>query len=275
MTVSSATDAPSETDRPITIDDLGERPIRLVTFDLYDTLIELRPRRWERLQGAMARIGIDADAEALMWADLAGEDFFTIENGRWPIRDRSAGEQHEFRLEHLRRWLAAADIVLEADVLERLYHVYRGEFDAHAFGSAYRPFEEVVPALVRLREAGVKRAVISNADADVTELCTRLAFAHEFDAIVTSALVGWEKPDPRTFHAALEHPSIGIAAEDAIHIGDQPKSDVIGAIAVGMRAALIDRYHRHPAADGAVIVPTLLTLSDAVVRHNERLAAGS
>lgn len=262
----------SETSRLITVDDLGARPIRLVTFDLYDTLIELRPRRWERLRGALDRIGISADADALMWADLAGEDYFTIENGRWPIRDRSAEEQHQFRLEHLRRWLAAADTVLEPDVLERLYHVYRGEFDAHAFGGAYRPFEEVVPALVRLREAGVKRALISNADADVTELCTRLAFAHELDAIITSALVGWEKPDPRTFHAALEHPDIQIAAEDAIHIGDQPKSDVIGAIAVGMRAALIDRYHRHREPNGAVIVPTLLTLSDAVVRHNERLA---
>ncbi len=263
----------SQTSRPITLDDLGSRPIRLVTFDLYDTLIELRPRRWERLHGALERVDIESDSDALMWADLAGEDYFTIENGRWPIRDRAPEEQHTFRLEHLRRWLAAADIVLEHDVLERLFHVYRGEFDAHAFGGAYRPFEDVVPALVRLREAGVKRAIISNADADVTELCTRLAFAHDMDAIITSALVGWEKPDPRTFHAALEHPAIQVAAEDAIHIGDQPKSDVIGSIAVGMRAALVDRYHRHTEGNGAVIVPTLLTLSDAVVRHNERLAS--
>ncbi len=264
-----------ETIRPITLDDLGPRPIRLVTFDLYDTLIELRPRRWERLHGALGRVGIEADSDALMWADITGEDYFTIENGRWPIRDRSPEEQHVFRLEHLRRWLAAAGIVPEAEALERLFHVYRGEFDAHAFGGAYRPFEDVVPALVRLREAGVKRAIISNADADVTELCTRLAFAHEMEAIITSALVGWEKPDPRTFHAALEHPAIQVAAEDAIHIGDQPKSDVIGAIAVGMRAALVDRYHRHTEGNGAVIVPTLLTLSDAVVRHNERLAGNA
>ena len=263
----------SETSRPITLDDLGPRPIRLVTFDLYDTLIELRPRRWERLHGALDRVGIASDSEALMWGDIAAEDFFTIENGRWPIRDRSVEEQHAFRLEHLRRWLAASDLVLEGEALERLLRVYRGESDAHASGGDYHPYDEVVPALVRLREAGVKRAIISNADADITELCTRLAFAHEMDALITSALVGWEKPDPRTFHAALEHPAIRVAAEDAIHIGDQPKSDVIGAIAVGMRAALIDRYHRHTEGNGAVIVPSLLTLANAVVRHNERLAA--
>ena len=263
----------SETSRPITLDDLGDRPVRLVTFDLYDTLIELKPRRWERLQAALRRIDVAADAEALKWGDVAAEDYFTIENGRWPIRDRSVDEQHAFRLEHLRVWLAAAGITLEGERLERLLDVYRAEFDAHARGGAYHPFEEVVPALVRLREAGVKRAIISNADADITELCTRLAFAHEMDAIITSALVGWEKPDPRTFHAALDHPQVRVAAEDAIHIGDQPKSDVVGSIAIGMRAALIDRYHRHSEGHGAVIVPTLLTLSDAVVRHNQRLAS--
>lgn len=267
--------APAAPARALTIDDLGDDPIRLVTFDLYDTLIELEPRRWQRLQSAMARSGIAADATALMWADLAGEDYYTVENGRLPIRDRSAEDQHAFRLEHLRRWAAAAGIALDAAQVEELYRVYRGEFDAHATGTAYRTCDDVMPALVRLREAGVRRAVISNADADVTDLCVRLAFAHEMDAIITSALVGWEKPDPRTFHAALDHPAVGIPAGAALHVGDQPKSDVVGSIAIGMRAALIDRYHRHTDGNGAVIVPSLITLADAVIRHNERVAAGS
>ena len=131
----------SQTGRPITLDDLGDRPIRLVTFDLYDTLIELRPRRWERLQAALRRIDLAVDADALKRGDIAAEDYFTIENGRWPIRDRSVDEQHAFRLEHLRTWLAAADIVLETERLETLLQVYRAEFDAHARGGAYHPFE--------------------------------------------------------------------------------------------------------------------------------------
>ena len=36
-------------------------PLDLVTFDLYDTLIELKPPRWERLSAAAAQIGIEAD----------------------------------------------------------------------------------------------------------------------------------------------------------------------------------------------------------------------
>ncbi|HET7092582.1 MAG TPA: hypothetical protein VFI22_03865, partial [Thermomicrobiales bacterium] len=63
-------------------------PIRLVTFDLYDTLIEMRPPRWERLAAVCRAHGIDADPLVLRAADPAGEDFYTVENGRRPIRER-------------------------------------------------------------------------------------------------------------------------------------------------------------------------------------------
>ena len=55
-----------------------------------------------------------------------------------------------------------------------------------------------------LRHAGLKTAVISNADDDVTVVCVHFDFAPLMDLIVTSALVGYEKPDPRTYYAALE-----------------------------------------------------------------------
>jgi HAD superfamily hydrolase (TIGR01549 family) len=172
------------------------------------------------------------------------------------------------------RWLAAAGMPHDAETVARLRRAYLAEFEADPLGGEYRVFEEVMPALARLREAGVKRAVISNADDDVTQLCTRLAFAHEMEAIITSALVGYEKPDPRTFHAALDHPAIATPAADALHVGDQPRSDAVGALGVGMRAALIDRYDRyHDAALGAIApaafrTRSLLALVDVVVRHN-------
>ncbi|MGI8474864.1 MAG: hypothetical protein ACR2OO_00560 [Thermomicrobiales bacterium] len=69
-----------------------------MTFDLYDTLIELVPRRWERLAAALARLGVEADADALRTADLRAEDFYTEENTIRPIRDRSGAEREAFRL---------------------------------------------------------------------------------------------------------------------------------------------------------------------------------
>ncbi len=239
----------------------SDRPVRLVTFDLYDTLIELRPPRWERLAAACRRLGIDADPAALREADRVAEDYYTEENGGVPIRDRSPAERETFRLEHMRRWLAAAGLPADPETARRARDAYVSEFEETPDHRHYRVFDDVLPALETLRTAGVKTAVISNADADVTALCTHLAFADRVDLIVTSALVGWEKPDPRTFRAALD--PLGIDPADALHVGDQPRSDVAGALGVGMRAVLLDRYRRHPDAP----VPTvagLLELADVV-----------
>ena len=228
------------------------RPIRLVTFDLYDTLVELAPQRWERLAAVLDRLGVPADVAALRDADVLAEDFYTEENAKTPIRDRSIDEQEVFRVEIMRRWLEAAGIEADDELARAARRGYRAEFDVTPQFSSYVPFPDVVEAAQRLREAGVKRAIISNADADVTAFVTHLAIAHEMDLIVTSAVVGYEKPDIRTFRAAFE--PLGIDPAEALHIGDQPRSDVVGALNAGMRAALIDRYARHDPANHDVPV---------------------
>ena len=168
-------------------------PIELVTFDLYDTLVELVPRRWDRLKSALKALGVDADLEALRTSDVVAEDFFTIENGRVPIRDRSAAEREAFRLQYMQVWLDAAGIPADDLLIRDARRGYLAEFDTPAeeagpYGG-YRVFDDVLPALRRLRQAGVRRAVISNADNDVSDFCMHLAFAHEMNLIVTSAIV--------------------------------------------------------------------------------------
>lgn len=237
-------------------------PLDLVTFDLYDTLIELNPPRWERLAAAARTQGIAADPETLRDADRLAEDYFTIENGRLPIRDRTQPEREAFRLELMRRWLAAAGLPHDPDTVKAMREAYMSEFDEVPDHHHYRLFDDVLPALRKLRRNRIMTAVISNADADVTIVCTHFAFAPLMDLIVTSALVGYEKPDPRTYRAALD--PLGIDPEFALHVGDQPKSDVVGAQGVGMNAVLLDRYARHNGTD-IPTVPTLTALADAIV----------
>jgi HAD superfamily hydrolase (TIGR01549 family) len=264
--------AGTESDGLVRIDGrLPEGPIDLVTLDLYDTLIELVPPRWERLANALARTGIGADVERLRAADRVAEDFYTLENGGVPIRDRSPREREAFRLRYTAIWLGAAGLPDDPETARTVRREYVAEFETGPGWSTYRVFPDVLPALVRLREVGVKRAMISNADADVTEFVTHLELAHELEAIVTSAVVGYEKPDPRTFHAALDHPTIRVSPERALHVGDQPRSDLAGALGIGMGAALLDRYGRQPddlPVRPTLRVATLLDLAEVVVRHN-------
>lgn len=254
---------------------MDPRPIRLVTFDLYDTLIELDPPRWDRLSGVLTARGIAHDQALLKAMDLVAEDYWTEINTIQPIREREADVQDEIRIEYMRRWLCAAGVVVDHDLAAEIRHAYRAEYETRARQSipglvdGYRVFPDVNRTMQRLRAAGVLCAIISNADDDVTDFCTRLQFAHEMDLIVTSALVGFEKPDVRTFQAALE--PLDVAGPDALHIGDQPRSDVVGALATGMRAALIDRYRRHdPAAHSVPVFHSLDDLVDEVLAINER-----
>jgi HAD superfamily hydrolase (TIGR01509 family) len=237
-------------------------------------LIELHPPRWERFHAALGKLGVAADLEAIRVADVVAEDFFTLENGTVPIRDRPKAQRESFRLAFTARWLEAAGIDADPSLVRAARQGYLAEYETpaveNAVGYGYRAYPDTVPALIALRDAEVKRAVISNADDDVTELCQQMAFAHEMDLIVTSALVGYEKPDVRTFRAALD--PLGIPPEAALHIGDQPRSDVAGALATGMRAVLIDRYARHDQANHDV--PVLRDLH-ALVEHVLAVNAGS
>lgn len=59
-----------------------------------------------------------------------------------------------------------------------------------------------------------------------------------FPFILISESVGIWKPDPAIFHMALE--KAGVAAHDAVYVGDSHVADVPGARAAGMRAVWIN-----------------------------------
>ena len=248
----------------------GAERIDLVTFDLYDTLVEMDVPRWDRFARAMQAVGFAADPLHLRHVDRAAEDYYTIENGKVPIRDRPEEEQDEFRLVYAETYLRAAGAPTDRETVQRVRQHYVDEIGTH--GWVYSMFDDVIPALERLETAGVKRAVVSNADADVTAFCLNMGFATHMDLIVTSALVGYEKPDARTFFAALD--PLGVAPANALHVGDQALSDVVGSLAIGMHAALIDRYQRHrdDEHEGAIVVCSLTELVDIVLEHNDRIS---
>ena len=59
-----------------------------------------------------------------------------------------------------------------------------------------------------------------------------------FTATIYSMDVGHSKPRPEPFQRALE--ALGASPHETIHIGDIERTDIAGALAVGMRAVRID-----------------------------------
>lgn len=124
--------------------------------------------------------------------------------------------------------------------------------------------EGLLKALSELRATGVKVVVVSNSEGTLAELFARLGIMAAFDAVLDSAVVGVEKPDPRIFAIASER--AGVPASRALHLGDTFATDVVGARRAGVRVALIDPFGHYegqhpdvPRARGAVEVARALT----------------
>ncbi len=116
-----------------------------------------------------------------------------------------------------------------------------------------RLYPDAQDFLCRLQALPLHRGLISDIDTDFLALVREAlgldAFLHSF---TSSEEVGATKPDPRPFRAALA--KAGVAPEEAIHVGDRPDRDVLGARGVGMRTILRRRSPGLPdgGADHAV-----------------------
>lgn len=109
-----------------------------------------------------------------------------------------------------------------------------------------RVFPELPDAVTRARAAGCRVGVLSNFSYLLPMILDDLGIGHLFDLIIHSAGVGFEKPHPRIFHAALQ--AADIAPHQAALIGDTYDEDVAGATAAGMVAVFLDRSGESTAA---------------------------
>jgi putative hydrolase of the HAD superfamily len=99
------------------------------------------------------------------------------------------------------------------------------------------PYPGVIPTLLKLKQQGLKLAIVS--DAPILQAWTRLTemkIQDFFDAVVTFDDTGERKPSALPFKKALEQ--LGMEPEEVLHVGDWPERDIAGAKALGMKTAL-------------------------------------
>jgi HAD superfamily hydrolase (TIGR01549 family) len=102
-------------------------------------------------------------------------------------------------------------------------------------------WDQILPgtraALDRIRE-GFRIAIISNADGKIEKILSRCGIADCFESITDSGLVGFEKPRPEIFYAALK--TLNARADESLYVGDVYSVDYVGATRAGMQAVLFD-----------------------------------
>jgi HAD superfamily hydrolase (TIGR01509 family) len=161
--------------------------------------------------------------------------------------------------------LAHAGVVAAALPL-LLDHLWASHVELNLYSKVPEGFSAAMSAL---RTSGVKVAIVSNSEGMLDPLFAKLGILDCFDAVVDSAKVGVEKPDPRIFEIACER--TGTTAARALHLGDTFATDIVGARNAGMRYALIDPFGHYaglledvPRAAGVVEV------SEAILRARSR-----
>jgi putative hydrolase of the HAD superfamily len=193
---------------------------RAVLFDLFHTLV------------AMDRAG---GTSTTVWEDL-GLPREAWEQRWFDDRDGRATGTVRDTVEVIRMVAHALDPAIPH---ERV--AWAAERRAARFARALREVEPgVVHALARLRGAGVRLALVSNACRGEIEGWSASPLAPFFDAAVFSCEVGMVKPDPEIFEHALGR--LGERADTAIFVGDGGSDEHRGARAVSLRTALVTRY---------------------------------
>lgn len=125
-------------------------------------------------------------------------------------------------------------------------------------------FPGATELLAGFRALGLRCVIVSNVQVrgalEYSRDFTDLGVAHLVDAIVTSLDIGFRKPHPAFFEAAIR--AAGCEPASCVMIGNSEANDIEPAIALGMPAIRVAIEEPPPAASAAYAVVTSL---DAVL----------
>lgn len=194
--------------------------IRLITFDLDDTLWSVKP----------VIIAADTTLRAWLAEHATRLEVLTVERLQQlraevvqlqPHLDRQVSE---LRYQVLRRALLQSGYApIEAqEIAEQAFQVFL------AARQNVELFSDVLPTLEQLRHEYMLGA-LSNGNADVR----RVGLGEYFSFALNADMLGMAKPEPQVFLTALARAQV--PAAQSVHIGDHPQDDVFGAQQVGMR----------------------------------------
>ena len=144
---------------------------------------------------------------------------------------------------------------------DELLHAMSQRFLEPIFATA-RPNPEAAPVLRRIRALGLKLAIVSNTpwgspSAAWRDELRRWGLLELVDEAVFCVDVGWRKPAPQIFEHTLAH--LGVAAQRALFVGDDPRWDVEGARRMGIAPVLLSDD-----ASTASQCPTIQRLADLI-----------
>ncbi len=200
-------------------------PIEGVIFDIHATLLDQGDAdHWLDAALAIAPHALSADerTELVAFLDRIWEGARIID----PQSTRDLSFENHSRVFHE---LIDAGPSVDRTLAVALYDVMLDTWHA---------YEDAVPTLTRLREAGIRICLLSNAGVRIRSVLDREGLTGLVDAMVLSFEVGFVKPDHRIFQAALD--ALALPAASVLMVGDNANDDGGGA-SLGLRTLILPR----------------------------------
>jgi 2-haloacid dehalogenase len=197
--------------------------IKFVTFDCYDTLVAYTAGKHAAIRAMVAEKGGDAAAAEAVIAAAEAREHALQNAAEFKVLNVVLHESLEAALNDASLPYAEAD----------------GARLVQAVADA-RPFDDVAPALERLRTK-YKTAILSNSERAVMRHNTA-SIGVPFDQVVLAEEVGAYKPDHRMFHALLER--CGCAKDEIVHVAQGFYHDIMPGHALGIRRIWINRQSK-------------------------------
>jgi putative hydrolase of the HAD superfamily len=136
--------------------------------------------------------------------------------------------------------------------------VARELYEAWAEHQHFHLYDDARETLVELASRGLKLGLISNSHRCLVSFQAHFGLDGLVSAAVSSSELGYLKPHPRIFQAALDR--LGVEAARAVMVGDSVPHDIAGARAIGMRGVLLARNGRAEVADDVPVIASLREL---------------
>lgn len=222
--------------------------IKALLYDIGGTLLYPKPPLEELCAHAEAVSGLHVPHEAFGQALPYLRHFFGE-------RDQPLGSiwrsNHRIR-ETWAEYYAVAMQAIGVDApVEQLLDAGRVMTDWYTHADRWALFDDVPPVLAEAGRRGLVQGVISDWGTDLVDILHGVEVSPHMQFVVSSGVIGYAKPSPEIFHAALAR--AGVPAEQALYVGDTYVLDVLGARAAGLAAVLIDRDRLSPRLDCPVL----------------------
>jgi putative hydrolase of the HAD superfamily len=168
----------------------------------------------------------------MKFQEHSGVSLEQLGNAMAKLARESDGEHPLFQLEK--------GLISEADFLAQLSEALGG-VELERFGERYfehlDPNEPMIEAMRRLRERGLRMALLTNNVREWEPLWrAKLPDIDEiFEVVVDSAFVGMRKPEPGIYELTLERLGDGVSAADCLFV-DDIEANCEMAVELGMTA---------------------------------------